>query len=86
MVLILDGSSEHGAHIYGVHQVFRFVEGIWLLRKSRHIRIFFSEGTYVRNMVWATILYKYHEKTRKLAAIIKHIVEIIEVIVLIEEL
>ena len=32
MVLILDGSSEHGAHI---NQVFRFVEGIWIHQKSR---------------------------------------------------
>ena len=28
---------------YGVNQVFRFVEGIWLHRKSRQIRSFFSE-------------------------------------------
>ena len=32
MVLIWDGSSEHGAHIWSV--VFRFVEGIWLHRPS----------------------------------------------------
>ena len=57
MVLILDGSSEHGANI------FRVVQGIWLLQKSRQIQIIVSEKTYfticVRNMFWATILYKY---------------------------
>ena len=40
MVLILDGSAEHGAH-NGVNQVFRFVEGIWLHRKSRQIEFFY---------------------------------------------
>ena len=38
---------------------------IWLHRKSRQIRFLFSEKTYftsyLRNMFWATILYKYHE-------------------------
>ena len=28
---------------HGVNQAFRFVEGIWLHRKSRQIRYFFSE-------------------------------------------
>ena len=28
--------------IYGVNQVFRFVEGIWLLRNSRQIQFFFG--------------------------------------------
>ena len=28
---------------HGVNQGFRFVEGIWLHRKSRQIRFFFSE-------------------------------------------
>ena len=28
---------------HGVNQIFRFVEGIWLHRKSRQIRFFFSE-------------------------------------------
>ena len=37
MVLILDGSSVHG----GVNQLFRFVEGIWLHRKSSQIRHYF---------------------------------------------
>ena len=37
-VFILDGCSFHYAHAYGVSQVFRFVEGIWLHRKSRQIR------------------------------------------------
>ena len=38
---------------YGVNQAFQFVEGIWLHRKSRQIRFFFSERpftAYVRNM------------------------------------
>ena len=38
MVLLLDGSSER---TYGVHQVFRYVEGICLHRMSRQIRTFF---------------------------------------------
>ena len=37
IVFILDGRSFHYAHI-GVNQAFRFVEGIWLHRKSRQIR------------------------------------------------
>ena len=36
MVLILDGSPEHGVQ-YGAKQIFRFVEGSWLKRKSRQI-------------------------------------------------
>ena len=28
---------------YGVNQAFRFAEGIWLHRKSRQIRFFFTE-------------------------------------------
>ena len=28
---------------HGVNKAFRFVEGIWLHRKSRQIRFFFSE-------------------------------------------
>ena len=47
---------------YGVNQVFRFVEGIWLHRKSRQIRekknsekTYFT--SYVRNM-FCNILYK----------------------------
>ena len=47
---------------YGVNQAFQFVEGIWLHQKSRQIW-FFSENnfstSYVRNMYWATISYKY---------------------------
>ena len=50
--------------IYAVKQVFRFLKGIRLHRKSRKIRFFLSEKTYftsyVRNMFYATILYKYH--------------------------
>ena len=36
MVLLLDGSMR----TYGVNQAFRFVEGIWLHRKSRQIHFF----------------------------------------------
>ena len=49
---ILDGSSEHNAHIYyDVNQVFRFVEGIW----SQIVKsdFFFEKAYYtlfVRNM------------------------------------
>ena len=28
---------------HGVNQAFRFVEGIWLHRKSHHIRVFFLQ-------------------------------------------
>ena len=48
---------------YGVKQVFQFVEGIWLHRKSRQIRGFFREITwftsYVRKLFLVTILYQY---------------------------
>ena len=47
---------------HGVNQAFRFVEGIWLHRKSHQIRFFFREkilfSSYVRNVKWASILYK----------------------------
>ena len=58
--------SQNTVHTYGVNQAFRFVEGISLHRKSRQIQ-FFSEKiyftSYVRNMIWAAILYKYHKVT-----------------------
>ena len=47
----------------GVNKAFRFVEGIWLHRKSRQIRLFLEETyftSYVRNMFWDTFSYKYH--------------------------
>ena len=50
---------------YGVHQAFRFVEGIWLHRKSRQSEIFSGKiyfASYVHNMFLATILDKYHVK------------------------
>ena len=31
---------------YGVHQVFRLVEGIWLHRKDHQIRISFGKGQF----------------------------------------
>ena len=34
---------------YGVNKVFRFVEGMWIHRKSRHIRIIFSEKTFLHH-------------------------------------
>ena len=42
-MILLDGSSEQGSYI-GVNQVLRFVEGIWLHRKSRQILKFLSEN------------------------------------------
>ena len=55
--------AQNTLRTYGVHQKIRLVEGIWLHRNIRQI-LFFSEKTYltsyVRNMFWATILYKYH--------------------------
>ena len=48
-------------------RIFRVIEGIWLHRKGRQIR-FFSEKTCftwnVRNMFWATPLYKFHAEDR----------------------
>ena len=36
---------------HGVNQVLRFVEGIWLYRKSRQIRFFLEETlSFVRNV------------------------------------
>ena len=50
---------------YGVNQVFRIVEGIWINRNSHQIRNFYSVETYsisyVRNSFCATILFNYHE-------------------------
>ena len=55
---------------YGVNQVFRFVKGIWLHRKSLQSRFFFLGKDlfyfYVRNFFWATFLYKYHKNYIKL--------------------
>ena len=52
--------AQNTVRIYEVNQAFRFVEGIWLQRKSCQIRNFLSEKTYftacVRNMFWATYL------------------------------
>ena len=49
---------------HGVNQTFRFVKCIWLHRKSRQIRFFLRKKTlfssFVRNVKWATILYKNH--------------------------
>ena len=57
--------SQNMLSIYGINQLFRFVEDIWLQRKSRQIGFFFSrEKTYFtlyeRNMFWTTILCKNH--------------------------
>ena len=45
---------------YEAKHGFRFVEGIWLNRKSRQIRFSFSEMTYftssVRNLFYVTII------------------------------
>ena len=50
---------------YGVNQEFRYVESVCLHRKSRQIRFIFRRKpfftSYVRNMFWATILFKYHD-------------------------
>ena len=43
---------------WGINQLFWFVKGIWLHKKSRQIRFF---NVKVRNKFWATILYKDHE-------------------------
>ena len=51
---------------YGVNNVFRFVQGILLHRKSRQIRKKTYFTSYVRNMFLATILYKYHATHSKL--------------------
>ena len=45
-------SKNHGFYIrwlrtHGGNQAFRFVEGIWLHRKSLQIRFFFSEKDFV---------------------------------------
>ena len=39
-VLILDGGSEHGAHIWGKSGISRFVKGILLQRQSQQIHFF----------------------------------------------
>ena len=53
---------------YGVNQEFRFDEGIWLHRKSGQIRFFFQKilvfTSCVRNVFWATILYKNDDRHR----------------------
>ena len=58
--------AQNTVRTYGVNQVFPFVEDIWLHRKSRQIQFFSGKTnftTYVRNMFWAAILYKYHDST-----------------------
>ena len=44
MVLILDGSSEHGAHKIWSKSGIRFVEGIWFHRQSHQIRFLFRKS------------------------------------------
>ena len=49
---------------YGVNQVFRFVEGTWLHRKSLQILFFFEKTyfkSYLRNLLWATF-YKHDRR------------------------
>ena len=45
--------AQNTVRAYTVNQVFRFADGIRLLRKSRRI-------SNVRNRFWDTILYNYH--------------------------
>ena len=45
---------------YEVNQTFRFAEEIFLYRKISQIR-FFLATSFLRNMFWATIQYKYHD-------------------------
>ena len=59
---MLDGSSEQG----GVNHAFRFFEAFGYNERVVKSDFFLSENTYltsyVHNMFWATILYKYHVK------------------------
>ena len=59
MVIELNSSTEHGAHMWS-NPRFRFVKGIWLYRYSRQNRFFWETTyltSYVHDMFWATILY-----------------------------
>ena len=58
MVLILDGSSELGAFIWSKSGISNLYRPSVTSTCSIQIRFFSS---YVRNMFWATILYKYHD-------------------------
>ena len=58
MGCILDGCSFHYAHAYGVSQVFRFVEGIWLHRKSRRIQFFLEKDLFY--IIRAQYVLSYH--------------------------
>ena len=53
MILIFDGNSQ-----IGMEQYLFFVKGIWLDQKSHNYKNTFVPS-YVRNMFWVTILYKY---------------------------
>ena len=43
MAFILDSCSFHYANTYGVNPKFRFIEGVWLHRKSRQFRHVFRK-------------------------------------------
>ena len=50
---------------HGVNQAFRFIEGIWLHRKSHQIRFFFSEKDLVyiiraQREMGNHLIYKHH--------------------------
>ena len=38
--------AQNTVRIYGVNQVFRFVEGVWFHQKNLQIQFFFSEKTF----------------------------------------
>ena len=54
MMLLSDGSSEHGAHIW----YFDLLKAFGYNKKLVKSALYFN--SYVRNMFWAAIVYKYH--------------------------
>ena len=59
MVVFLDDSSEHGAHIWNKSGI-SIVQGIWLHRKSRQIRFFFFHKIPILIHICAQHVLSYH--------------------------
>ena len=74
MVFITDGCSFHYAHTWSKSGISSCWRHLVTSKESSNPKIF-SEKTYftsyVRNMLWATILYKYHGQSRHSSRYIK---------------
>ena len=55
--------AQNAVRTYGLNPVFRFVEGIWLYRKSRQIRIFFGNRPILLHTCATCSELQYHTST-----------------------